>query len=181
MLMICSPSGFGRDAYSSDCAVLSLGPLCWPFSAQNIHRKRNSGTRTDLKIEFSMAVPRAGEAVADCSEAEAGGRSEVLSTGKRPAIVRPEKEVEAVRAIYWSLVTFEQAVKFRLQLAMARSLLRSRTCCGLPVASSLVVWVELSGWRGFSYLALLVVVALSKSFRWPASYMLDNSRVTKEQ
>lgn len=41
-----------------------------------------------------MAVPRAGEAVADCSEAEAGGRSEVLSTGKRPAIVRLEEEVE---------------------------------------------------------------------------------------
>lgn len=87
MLMICSPSGFGRDAYSSGCAALSFGPLCCPFSAQNIQRKRNSGTRTDLKIEFSMADPRAGEAVADCSEADAGGRLEVLSTGKRPAIV----------------------------------------------------------------------------------------------
>lgn len=43
-----------------------------------------------MKIEFSMADPRAGEAVADCSEADAAGKSEVLSTGKRPAIVGVE-------------------------------------------------------------------------------------------
>lgn len=40
-----------------------------------------------------MAEPRAGEAVADCSEPDAGGRSEVLSTGKRPAIVDVKAEV----------------------------------------------------------------------------------------
>jgi hypothetical protein len=36
---------------------------------------------------FSMAEPRAGEAVASCSALDAGGRSEVLSTGKRLAMM----------------------------------------------------------------------------------------------
>lgn len=63
------------------------GCVGWPFSAQNCHLKRNSGTRTDLKMDWSMAVPRAGEAVDCCSDKEEGGRLEVERWGKRFAMV----------------------------------------------------------------------------------------------
>lgn len=88
--MICSPSGFGRFAYSSAPVVVEAdlgGGCCWPFSAQNCQRYLNSGTRTDLKMELSIAVPRAGEAVAEASELLAAGRSEVDREGRRLAIV----------------------------------------------------------------------------------------------
>ena len=106
-----------------------------------------------MKIEFSIAEPRAGDAVADCSVADAGGRLEVLSTGKRPAILGVEGEVRTLRAIAWSLVTSERAAKIRLQLAMARSFWRS-----------LVVAV---GWRVGAGARCLAAEDLSRSStRW---------------
>lgn len=72
-----------------------------------------------------MAEPRAGDAVADCSEAEAGGKLEVLSTGKRPAIVGVEGEVWTLRAMGRSFLTSARAVEIRLQLASAGSFLMS--------------------------------------------------------
>lgn len=86
-----------------------------------------------------------------------------------------------MRSLCCDLVTFGHAAEIRLQLAMVRVFLRSRMYCGPPVASSLVVWVELSEWRGFSYLELLALVALGMSTRRTDSARLDNKRVTKEQ
>lgn len=72
-----------------------------------------------------MADPRAGDAVADCSDVDAGGKSEVLSTGKRPAILRVGGELRTFIAIASSFSAFERAAKIRLQLATARSFLMS--------------------------------------------------------
>lgn len=126
-----------------------------------------------------MAEPRAGEAVADCSEADAGGKFEVLSTGKRPAIVAVEAEIWTLRAIVLSLLTSERAAKILLQLAIARSflmslvalsvrvlpgavamwseaedLIRPRICCKPTLVSTLDLYDENSGWRGLLLLAL---------------------------
>ena len=64
-------------------------------------------------------------AVADCSSADALGRSEVLSTGKRPAMVGDVTGMPRLLLMSLSSLMLERAVKMRLLFSIARSLARS--------------------------------------------------------
>jgi len=100
-----------------------------------------------------MAVPRAGDAVADCSSGVALGRLEVLSTGKRPAMAGDGIETPRLLATDLSSTGLERAPRIRLQFARARSLTRS--------------WVVSLNWAfGTIDVASLGMMALSLSRIW---------------
>jgi hypothetical protein len=103
---------------------------------------------------FSMAVPRAGELVAEVSAADAEGRSEVEREGMRDVIVKSWERA-------WRRCGCFAAAKMRFTFAMARSLMKSWAEEDLRPVEDLSLWSsgkdsseERPQSRGLPYVAL---------------------------